>query len=134
MTKQLFILRDDAVRRRACDAIMAAPEGYAVKLQPPTRTLDQNGLIHPVVREIKKHMEAYGAKTRSEDWWRYYLLGKFAGNEVCEDPDGGGGIVVMNRETGTSGMDKERASEFIEWMMAFGTGIGVEFDVVWGRE
>ena len=34
----------------------------------------------------------------------------------------------MNRETGTSGMDKEKASEFIEWMYAWGIEIGVEFD------
>jgi hypothetical protein len=70
-------------------------------------------------------MEAHGAKHRCEDWWRYYLLGKFAGNEICEDPDGSGGVVVMNREPGTSVMDKERASEFIDWMYAWGSGIGV---------
>lgn len=128
MTKQLFVLAHAEARRRACEAIQHAPDGYVVKVQPPTRTLDQNDLIHPVVRAIKKHMEAHGAKKRTEDWWRYYLLGKFAGSEVCEDPDGSGGIVVMNRETGTSGMDKDRASEFIEWMYAWGTDIGVRFN------
>lgn len=125
--KQFFVLAHAEARRRAVMAIQNAPDGYVVKVQPPTRTLDQNDLIHPVVRAIKKHMEAHGAKKRTEDWWRYYLLGKFAGSEVCEDPDGSGGIVVMNRETGTSRMDKDRASEFIEWMYAWGTGIGVEW-------
>jgi hypothetical protein len=125
--RQTFILVHEEARRRALDAVRNAPDGYVVKIQPPTRTLDQNGLIHPVVRAIKSHMETHGARKRSEDWWRYYLLGKFAGSEVCEDPDGSGGVVVMNRETGTSGMDKERASEFIEWMYAWGSEIGVMF-------
>lgn len=128
--KQFFVMAHQEARRRAITAIQNAPDGYVVKITPPTRTLDQNGLIHPVVRSIKKHMEAHGARKRSEDWWRYYLLGKFAGSEVCEDPDGSGGVVVMNREAGTSGMDKERASEFIEWMYSFGIEIGVEFEKV----
>lgn len=123
--KQIFVAAHPEARRRACAAIMAAPDGYVIRISPPTRTLAQNSLIHPVVAAIMKHMESHGARARSPDWWRYYLLGKFAGSEVCEDPDGSGGIVVMNRETGTSGMDIERASEFIDWMMAFGTEIGV---------
>ena len=130
MSKKMYVLAHDQARARAVQSIQNAPQGYVVKIQPPTRSLDQNGLIHPVVRVIKKHMETHGARKRSEDWWRYYLLGKFAGNEVCEDPDGSGGIVVMNRETGTSGMGVDRASEFIEWMYAWGTEIGV----VWGEQ
>lgn len=125
--KQLFILAHTTARTRAVQAITEAPAGYVVRVSPPTRTLEQNGLIHPVARAIKKHMEANGAKKRSEDWWRYYLVGKFAGQEVVEDPDGEGGIVVMNKEDGTSGMDKKRASEFVEWMYAFGSNIGVDF-------
>lgn len=114
-------------RHTLMDYIRTAPDGWVFELSEPKRTEPQNNHIHPVVRAIQKHMEAHGAKKRSEDWWRYYLLGKFAGNEVCEDPDGSGGIVVMNREAGTSGMNKARANEFIEWMYAFGTSIGVRF-------
>ena len=123
----IFVLAHAEARRRAANACMTAPEGYVVRVTEPKRSADQNDLIHPVVRQIKKHMEAHGAKKRHEDWWRYYLLGKFAGSEVCEDPDGSGGIVVMNRETGTSSMGKGKASEFIEWMYAFGTEIGVQW-------
>lgn len=125
--KQLYVLSHPAARHRAVEAVQTAPEGFVVRIGPPTRTLEQNGLIHPVARQIQKHLELNGARKRSEEWWRYYLLGKFAGSEVCEDPDGSGGIVVMNRETGTSGLNKEKASEFIEWMYAWGTGIGVEW-------
>ena len=114
-------------RRTLIDYLMAAPDGWIVEIHEPIRTEPQNDHIHPVVRAIKKHMEAHGARKRSEDWWRYYLLGKFAGSEVCEDPDGSGGIVVMNKEAGTRGMNKARAKEFIEWMYAFGTEIGVRF-------
>lgn len=128
MTKEFFILAHDEARRRAREACLNAPEGTKVRFSPGGRTLPQNDLIHPVVRRIQKYMQSKGAKKRSEEWWRYYLLGKFAGSEVCEDPDGSGGIVVMNREAGTSGMNKERASEFIEWMYAFGSDIGIDWN------
>lgn len=124
---QIFVLAHPEARRRAIEAVRTATDGYVVHVGPPTRTPEQNSLIHPVVRQIKRHMESHGARKRSEEWWRYYLLGKFAGLEVCEDPDGSGGVVVMNREAGTSGMDKGRASEFIEWMYAWGTGIGIDW-------
>lgn len=104
------------------------PDGWVLTVAPPKRTLNQNGLIHPVIRQIQVFMEANGAPKRPESWWRYYLLGKYKGQEVVQDPDGSGGIVVINRSTGTSDLDKEEASEFIEWLYAWGTDIGVKFN------
>ena len=104
------------------------PDGWILRIDPPKRTLNQNGLIHPVVRQIQVYMEANGAPKRPESWWRYYLLGKYRGQEVVQDPDGSGGIVVINRSTGTSDLDKDEASEFIEWLYSFGTDIGVKFN------
>ena len=92
------------------------------------RTLDQNDLIHPLCREVAKHMMANGAPKWSEKKWRYYFVAKWKGQELEEDPDGSGGIIVFNVGDGTSGLSKAEASEFIEWLYAFGVDIGVEFD------
>ena len=95
-------------------------------LTRPKRTLPQNDIIHPLCRQIAKHMEKHGAPKRSETWWRYYLVGKWAGQEVLPDPTGEG-FVVMAKKT-TSDLTKGEASEFVEWLYAFGTSIGVEWD------
>ena len=108
-------------------AITEAPNGWQVSLTEGGRTLSQNALIHPVARQIQQYMEAHGAPARSEEWWRYYLLGKWQGHEITPDPDGSGGFVVINKSCGTSGLSKAEASEFTEFLYAFGTNIGVRF-------
>jgi hypothetical protein len=123
-----FVLAHQVARDRAAQAVKDAPDGWVVRITKPTRTLEQNALIHPVCRQIRKYMVAHGAPKKSEEWWRYYLVAKWAGNEVMQDPDGSGGIVVIPKHAGTSGLSKEEASEFIEWAYAFGANIGVEFD------
>ena len=92
------------------------------------RTLPQNNHLHPVMRQIAKHMMAHGAPKWTESRWRDYFVGKFLGQEVLPDPDGSGGYVVLNRAHGTSGLSKKQASEMLEWLYAFGTEIGLEWE------
>lgn len=129
MDSLLFFLRHDEARRRAAAACMTAPEGCKVVISDPPGTIEQNDLIHPLCRQIKRHMEAHGAVKRPEDWWRYYLVAKFAGQEIVPDPDGSGGFTVMNKINGTSSMTKGKKSEFIDWLYAHGAEIGVEWDL-----
>ena len=119
---------NDFNRTIAFKAITEAPNGWQVEIKEAPRTLSQNALIHPVARQIQQYMEAHGAPARSEEWWRYYLLGKWQGHEITPDPDGSGGFVVINKSCGTSGLSKAEASEFTEFLYAFGTNIGVRFE------
>ena len=113
------------VGKMASRGLPAGP--VAVRLGRERRTLDQNAHIHPVVRAIQRHMEANGAPKRSEHWWRYYLLGKFGGQDITPDPDGSGQFVVINHAVGTSDLRKDRAAEFVEWLYAFGADVGVDW-------
>ena len=119
-----YILSHQVARQRAIEAVKNAPDGYSVKVEEPKRSLDQNALIHPLIRQIYRHMEKNGAQKRTEQWWRDYFVAKYAGQEIV--PDGDGGFVVMNK-TRSSNMSKSEATEFIEWLYAFGVDIGVEF-------
>lgn len=116
-------------RQRLKDLIDEVPTGYILEIKEPKRTLNQNALIHPVVKQIQDYMEGHGAPARSKEWWRYYLLGKWNGSEITPDPDpdAKGSFVVINRHAGTSGLSKAEASEFIEFLYAFGCNIGVKF-------
>jgi len=96
-------------------------------LTRPQRTLAQNDHLHPVIRQIAKYMQDNGAPRRKESWWRYYLLGKWQGQEVLPDPMGDG-FIVMSKISGTSELTKAQAGEFLEWLYAFGTSIGVEWE------
>lgn len=99
-----------------------------VEQYDPARTIPQNDHIHPLVRQIKRHLERSGATERPEEWWRGYLVAEYAGQEVIPSRHEPGKYVVVNKLGGTSAMKKVEASEFIEWLYAFGSSIGVEWE------
>lgn len=123
-----FVLVHDEARRRALEFVRTAPAGSVVTVGEAKATRAQNDKVHPLIREVQQYMEAHGAPKRSEDWWRHYLVAKYAGQEIVPDPDGSGRFTVMNKISGTSEMTKASKSEFIEWLYSFGVEIGMEWD------
>lgn len=117
--KQLFVLANDAVRRRAVAAVAEADEGWRVKIEPPKRTLDQNALIHPTIATLAR---ALGRPTDVESLrqLRYLLLEQWR-HETGRPPmfqrsyDGLRWVCV---DKGTSDLDKSDCSEFIEFLLA----------------
>jgi len=67
--KQTFILRAPPHQSRelAKRAIDRAIDGYHVTIQPPTRTLEQNSLLWPVLGEISKQVKWYGEYLTDEN-------------------------------------------------------------------
>jgi hypothetical protein len=117
--KKTFILAHQTARMRAAQAVAESPEGYIVTVSPPTRSLSQNSMIHPVVTTLAK---ALGRPTDVESLrkLRYLLLEQWR-NETGRPPEferslDGMRWVVVNK--GTSDLDKPDCSEFIEWMLA----------------
>ena len=99
-----------------------------VEIYDPHRTLPQNDLIHPLVRQIKSHLERSGATERPLEWWRAYLVAEYAGQEVIPSRVEGGKFVVVNKVGGTSQFKKTEASDFIDWLYSYGTDIGVNWE------
>lgn len=101
---------------------------YYIELSKPDdqRTLDQNDLMHPLIRQIAKHMHDHGAEKRSEDWWKRYLVALHGGQEIVAGDNGT--LVFMNKSPSTSSMSKVQGSDFIEWLYAYGIDKGMIFD------
>lgn len=115
-----FILANSLVRLRASEYIRTeAPDGYVVTVKAPSRTLDQNAMIHPVVGKIAK---ALGRPTDKESLrqLRYLLLEQWM-HETGRPPmfqrsfDGARWVSVNK---GTSDLDKPDCREFIEYLIA----------------
>jgi hypothetical protein len=58
-----FRLVNDDVRKRATAAVWRAPEGWYCRITPPTRTLDQNALLHARLADIVKSDKGYPGLT-----------------------------------------------------------------------
>lgn len=120
--KRHFVLSHDTARRLAAAACTTMPEGYHVRIEPPTRTLDQNSKLWPMLTEISEKVEWYGKKLTPDEWKDVFTAG-LKRNKVVPGIDGG--FVVVGAST--SKMDKKTFSDLIELITAFGVERGVVF-------
>lgn len=120
--KQLFVLAHAEARRRAVMALQHAPDGYAVKIQPPTRSLEQNAALWAALSDVAEQVEWYGRKLTAEDW-KHVFSASLKKQDVV--PGLHGDFVVLG--VSTSKMTKAEMSDLIELIRAFGVERGVMF-------
>ena len=122
MSKQYFVIANDSVRQRAMQALMAAPMGYGVSISEPTRTLEQNSLLWPLLTDLSKQVNWYGNKL-SQDEWKDVMTAAIKKQKVVPGVDGS--FVVCGQRT--SKMGKKEFSDLIEVIYAFGAEQGVQW-------
>ena len=122
MSKLLFRLVHKDARERAASACLRAPDGYVVRISEPTRSLDQNALLWPVLTEISTQVVWYGAKL-TPDEWKDVLSASLKKQKAVPGIDGG--FVVCGQST--SKMTKKEFSDLLELCFAFGAQQGVTF-------
>jgi len=122
MSKRILKLTGDLARRAACRHVMEAPVGHVVTLAAPTRTLDQNALLWPLLQEVADQVVWYGTRLTKEEWKDVFsaVLRKQKAVPGIE-----GGFVVCGLST--SRFSKQEFSELIELIHAFGAERGVVF-------
>jgi len=123
MNKRTFILAHDQARRNAVSFIQSAPQGYCVTVAEPTRTLEQNALLWPLLGCLSKQLDWYGAKLSPDDW-KDLLTASLTKQRSAPAIDGGGFVVFGER---TRTYSKAKLSELVELIMAFGAERGVNF-------
>lgn len=114
----LFILAHHEARRRAMAAVADAPEGWQIKVTPPTRSLDQNAKFHALCSDLAG--TPWMGKPRSAAEWKVLLVSghAVATKEAAEVVPGLEGEFVSIRES-TASMSKARGASLIEYAQAF---------------
>lgn len=121
--KQTFTLVHAQARQRAAQAVLMAPEGYAVTISEPTRNLEQNALLWALLTEVSRQVDWYGKKLAPEDWKAVFSAGL---KQMAVVPNlTGTGFVALGQST--SSMSKREFAELIELIQAFGAERGVIF-------
>lgn len=123
--KLLFVLRakPHPVRQRACEAIMHAPDGYVVTLQPPKRSLLQNSKLWAMLSDVSKQVIHHGQKLKPESW-KDLFTAHLKRQVMLPNIEGDGWIALGTR---TSEMSVGEMNELIECIYAYGS----EHDVKW---
>jgi hypothetical protein len=121
--KQTFNLVHPLARKRAMAAVADAPEGFCVTVAEPTRSLEQNSLLWPLLDALSKQINWHGQRLSSEEW-KDVLSASLKRQRVVPGIDGG--FVVLGQRT--SQMGKREFSELLELVYAFGAQQGVDFE------
>lgn len=121
--KRTFILAHEAARQNAIRFITEAPAGLCVTVSEPTRTLEQNALMWPLLQKLADQVVWYGVKLSADDW-KDLLTASLRKQRSAPGLDGG--FVVFGERTRT--YTKAEFSELIELIYAFGAQQGVEFE------
>lgn len=118
-------------RQNAQHAVQNAPNGYVVKIVPPTRSLEMNAKFHAMCGDFEKCGIEWAGKIRTAGEWKVLLVSAHAvaTNHPAEVVPGLEGEFVNLRES-TALMSKERGSSLIEYAQALGDQMGV----TWSEE
>jgi len=85
-----------------------------VRINEPTRNLEQNALLWAILSEVSKKVDWYGKKLSTEEWKDVFTAALKKSKVV---PGLDGGFVVIGQRT--SHMSKGEFSELIELIQAF---------------
>lgn len=134
--KQVFYLRNEQVRSN-CQAFIQGlltddKKPLVVKIQPITRSLEQNSKLHALLSDISKQCE-FNGKKRDIDTWKMIMVSahKIATGGQAEMVIGLEGEVINLRES-TAQMSVKRLASLIEYITCWGVQNGVRFNDRWG--
>ena len=118
--KRVFILRDEAIRRRCQEAVWEADDNSRVTIGPESRTLDQNAKFHALASDIAKSGYLWLGKKREAAAWKVLLVSGHAvatkeGSEIVPGLEG----EFVNLRESTALMSKKRGASLIEYTLAF---------------
>lgn len=125
--KIIKTITGEVARKAICRDVLAAQEGLVVTISEPTRTQEQNALLHPLLTDISKQAEWMGKKRPMLQWKTIMVSAHaIATGQPAEMVIGIEGEVVNLRES-TAAMSKKRFASLVEYVLAWGAMNGVEF-------
>lgn len=120
--KRVLVLSHPEARRRAMQCVADAPAGSVVKIEPATRNLAQNALLHSLLGEIAERVEWAGRLRTVEVWKRLlvacWLRARGESIEVLPALDGHGVDLVYSP---TSSLSKGQCAELVDFITAWMT-------------
>lgn len=126
MAKQHFRLVHGMARQRAIDAVSSAPDGWCVTVAEPTRSLDQNAAMWPLLQAFSDQLEwpVNGKPTQmAPEEWKAVLTAAFRRESVRLAMGLDGGVVMLGERT--SRFSKREFGEFLEFIHAVAIERGV---------
>lgn len=117
--KRTYKLEHAEARRRAAQDVQTAPEGWCVTVSEPTRSLDQNAAMWPILQAFADQLQwpVNGAMVWMTPYeWKDVLSAAYKRESVRVAMGLDGGMVMLGSRTSKFGV--REMSEFIEFLHA----------------
>ena len=127
--KRTYKLVHAEARRRAAQDVQNAPEGWCVTVSEPTRSLDQNAAMWPILQAFADQLQwpVNGAMVwMTPDEWKDVLSAAYKRESVKVAMGLDGGMVMLGSRT--SKFSVREMSEFIEFLHATAAARDVRLD------
>lgn len=124
--KRSFVLSHPLARRRALAAVAEAPEGYAVTVAEPTRTVEQNSAQWPILEAFSEQLTwpVNGRMVRmTAEEFKDVFSAAFRKEQARLAMGLDGGVVMLGQRT--SKFSKREFSEWLEFLHAVAADRGV---------
>ena len=111
---------------------IAAGKCFTMEIKNANKSREQEEKYHAMIGEIAKQAQHLGAKWDAESWKRLLV------DQFCRENDIKTGVVIPNLSGDgivqlgfqTRKFTKEQASEFVEWLNAWGAEHGITYSQI----
>lgn len=123
--KQTYLLRNEAIRNNAIDAILSLPiddkSPHEVHVKEPKRSNPQNRLMWALLQDVSRQVLWHGQRYDKSDWKDIFTALWLSEKKLEQRmaPAIRGGVVMLGVRT--SKMRKENMTELIEIIYWFGS-------------
>ena len=115
--KKIWKITGEAAKKAVCREVLSAPEGHVVTLGEPTRSLDANAAMWPILQAFSEQLEwpVNGQMTKIDpDSWKDILTAAFRNEQPKVAMGLNGGMVLLGQRT--SRFSKREFSEWLEFL------------------
>lgn len=126
MSRQVYVLSHDTARQNAARAVLEAPEGFMVRIEPRTRTLDQNAMLHALFSTIAKQATWCGRQLSAEQWKVLFISGHAIATGRGSDMIPGLEGEFVNIRESSARMSVARMTSLIEYIIAWCAERGID--------
>ncbi len=124
MTRQVFILANEAVRQKALRCVDGAPAGYVVEIREQTRTQEQNNLMWTLLTAIAEQKTHHGLHLTENDWKLMFMDALHREVRIVPNLEGNGMVALSSSRQ----LTKSEMSDLIEIIHAWCANNGVTLD------
>lgn len=126
----MILCLNERTRQQAAQAFVDAPDGWIMELRPPTRSLEQNAMLHGTFGIIAKQRPFMERMLHPLQWKTIFISGHAVATGLGSDMVPGLEGEFVNIRESSAQMGVARMSSLIEYVLAWCANNGIKLPAI----